>query len=73
MTLAFGVGTSVMMVIDLTIPHIEFGEWEAKVMDKRLFKSGLVIAIGMSLHNLPEGVVVSAGFTHCLSWGCSSP
>ena len=33
-------------------------------MDRKLFNSGLVIAIGMSLHNLPEGVVVSAGFTH---------
>ena len=63
-TLAFGFGTLVMMVIDLTLPHIEFGEWEAKVQDKKLFNSGLVIAIGMSLHNLPEGVVVSAGFIH---------
>lgn len=63
-TLAFGVGTLFMMFIDLTLPHIEFGEWETGVMDRRLFNSGLVIAVGMSLHNLPEGVVVSAGFTH---------
>ncbi len=38
-------------------------------MDRRLFNSGLVIAVGMSLHNLPEGVVVSAGFTHQLELG----
>ena len=63
-TLAFGAGAIFMMAIDLTLPHIEFGEWEADVKDRRLFSSGLVIAIGMSLHNLPEGVVVSAGFTH---------
>ncbi|MBN2334518.1 ZIP family metal transporter [Candidatus Bathyarchaeota archaeon] len=63
-TVAFGLGTVFMMAIDLTVPHIEFGEWEDKVKDKRLFNSGLVIAIGMTLHNLPEGVVVSAGFTH---------
>jgi len=63
-TLAFGVGTASMMVIDLKLPHIEFGEWEAEVKDRRLLNSGLVIAIGMSLHNIPEGMVVSAGFTH---------
>jgi ZIP family zinc transporter len=63
-TFAFAVGTIVMMVIDLTLPHIEFGEWEEGVKNPHLFKSGLVIAIGMSLHNLPEGMVVSAGFEH---------
>lgn len=63
-TFAFAVGTIVMMIIDLTLPHIEFGEWETSVNNPQLFKSGLVIAIGMSLHNLPEGMVVSAGFEY---------
>ena len=53
-----------MMVIDLSLPHIEFGKWEMGVQDKHLFNSGLVIAIGMSIHNLPEGMVVSAGYSH---------
>lgn len=63
-TFAFAVGTIVMMLIDLTLPHIEFGKWEDSVKNPNLFKSGLVITIGMSLHNLPEGIVVSAGFEH---------
>ena len=63
-TLAFGTGAVFMIAVDLSLPHIEFGQWEDGVNDKRLFKSGIIIAIGMSLHNLPEGVVVTAGFTH---------
>jgi ZIP family zinc transporter len=63
-TLAFAVGTLFMMGIDLTLPHIEFGIWEDGVKDRQLFNSGLVIAIGMSIHNLPEGIVVSAGYSH---------
>ena len=63
-TLAFALGTICMMAIDLTLPHIEFGLWEEGVNDRELFNSGLVIAIGMSIHNLPEGIVVSAGYSH---------
>lgn len=63
-TLAFAVGTIFMMGIDLSLPHIEFGLWEEGVKDRHLFNSGLVIAVGMSIHNLPEGIVVSAGYSH---------
>ena len=63
-TLAFGVGALFMMAVDLSLPHIEFGLWEDGVKDRPLFNSGMIIAVGMSLHNLPEGMVVSAGFTH---------
>jgi len=63
-TLAFSVGTLFMMAVDLTLPHIEFGLWEDGVKDRHLFNSGLIIAIGMSIHNLPEGIVVSAGYGH---------
>jgi len=63
-TLAFAIGTIFMMAVDLTLPHIEFGLWEDGVKDRHLFNSGLIIAIGMSVHNLPEGIVVSAGYGH---------
>jgi ZIP family zinc transporter len=62
--LAFAIGALVMMVMDLTLPHIEFGLWEDGVKDRQLFNSGIIIAIGMSLHNLPEGVVVSTSYSH---------
>lgn len=68
-TIAFGLGTIFMMLVDLKLPHIEFGEWENGIKDKRLFNSGIIIAIGMSIHNFPEGIVVAAGYGHAAELG----
>ncbi len=65
----FTLGAILMMGIDLLLPHIEFGRWEKQVNDRQLLKSGLMVALGMSLHNLPEGLVVSAGFSHDANLG----
>ena len=66
---AFVVGSILMMGLDLLIPHIEFGQWEDGINNRVLLRSGMVIALGMSLHNLPEGLVVSAGFAHLPALG----
>jgi ZIP family zinc transporter len=63
-TFAFTVGSVLMMAIDLTIPHMEAGKWETGIANPRMLKTGLMIGIGISIHNFPEGIVVSAGFTH---------
>jgi ZIP family zinc transporter len=65
----FAVGASLMMALDFLMPHIEFGVWEDGIENKQMLNSGLVVALGMSLHNLPEGLVVSAGFVHAPSLG----
>jgi ZIP family zinc transporter len=65
----FAVGAILMIAIDHTIPHMEFGVWENEVRDRGMLNSGLTIALGMSLHNIPEGLVVSAGFVHAPSLG----
>jgi ZIP family zinc transporter len=65
----FAFGAILMMGIDLLLPHIEFGRWEKQVNDRQLLKYGLLVALGMSLHNLPEGLVVSAGFSHDANLG----
>ena len=62
--LAFTMGALFIMTIDLILPHIELGRWEEGVVDSRLFKTGLIITIGMSLHNFPEGLVISTGYAH---------
>lgn len=62
--IAFAIGTILMMAMDLTLPHIELGLWEEGVIDRNLFNRGVLIALGMSLHNLPEGIVISTGYTH---------
>ena len=63
-TLAFTVGALIMMAIDLTVPHMEFGRWETGIANPRMLKTGLIVAIGISIHNFPEGLVVSASYTH---------
>jgi len=47
-TIAFAIGTVFMMMVDLKLPHIEFGLWEDGVKDRHLFNSGIIIAIGNS-------------------------
>ncbi|MGD2200277.1 MAG: ZIP family metal transporter [Candidatus Bathyarchaeota archaeon] len=63
-TFAFITGALLMMAVDLTIPHMEAGRWEKGITNPGMLKSGMVIALGISLHNLPEGLVVSASYRH---------
>jgi len=97
-TIGFGVGAFFMLIIDILIPHIRFGEMEtqeverpakqdmdirsfpgrhryghthahSRIEDPRLFKSGILLAIGITIHNLPEGIAVGAGFMHAPKFG----
>ncbi len=61
---AFSVGALFMISLDLALPHMELGRKEKGIVESKLFKTGLLIAIGISLHNIPEGFVVSAGYAH---------
>ena len=61
-TIAFAAGALVMLVIDILLPHIRFAVQEPGVLDQRLFTTGLLIAVGLSLHNIPEGAAVGAGY-----------
>ncbi len=61
---AFSVGALLMIFLDLALPHMELGRKEKGIVESKLFKTGLLVAIGISLHNIPEGLVVSAGYAH---------
>jgi ZIP family zinc transporter len=92
-TLGFGAGAFCMLLIDVSIPHIRFGEREAREQDRNgrqalapparpgrhrfgrihrawtitdppLFNSGILLAIGIAIHNLPEGIAIGAGYLH---------
>lgn len=39
------------------------------ITDRKLFKTGILLAIGITLHNLPEGIAVGAGFLHQPAFG----
>jgi len=68
-TLGFAAGAIVMLAIDVLTPHIRFSESEQAACDPRLFRSGMLIAIGISIHNMPEGIAVGAGYLHAPQFG----
>jgi ZIP family zinc transporter len=58
----FAIGAIMMMALDLAIPHIEPTRRKENGQTQRMHRSGVLIAIGITLHNLPEGFVVAAGY-----------
>lgn len=97
-TIGFGLGAFFMLLIDLLIPHIRFGEREVlvheqpveietfmlphsgrhrhgyirhhpRIVDQQLYKTGILLAIGITIHNLPEGIAVGAGYMHTPQFG----
>ena len=63
-SLAFVVGSLLMIVFDSVLPHLELGKKEDGVVKSKLLKSGVLILIGITLHNIPEGVIISAAYSH---------
>jgi len=51
-----------MTVLDLTIPHIELTARSKNDRKAKMLRRGTLIALGMTLHNLPEGLAVAAGY-----------
>jgi len=62
--LMFSLGALIITVLDLTLPHIELTTRRDKGATSKMFRTGVLIAIGITLHNLPEGLVVTAGYTY---------
>lgn len=60
----FTVGSILMFSLDLLLPHKYFAVDEKGLLDGRLLKAGVMIAIGISLHNFPEGVAVASGYLY---------
>jgi ZIP family zinc transporter len=60
----FSAGALTMIILDLTIPHIELTARREDDEKGRMLRRGVLIATGITLHNLPEGFVVVAGYTY---------
>lgn len=42
---------------------------ENQIVDRKLLNTGLLLAIGITIHNLPEGIAVGAGYMHSPQFG----
>lgn len=62
--LGFVTGSLLMFLFDFILPHKHFSVDEKGVVDGRFLKTGLMIAIGISLHNFPEGIAVASGYSY---------
>lgn len=60
----FVIGSLAMFSLDFVLPHRFFSVDEKGAIDGRLLKSGILIAMGISLHNFPEGIAVASGYSY---------
>lgn len=69
--MAFFAGMLGMFLIDILIPHAYGGECspESGQFDQRLMKAGVFTAVGIAIHNFPEGIASFAGALHDPSLG----
>jgi len=63
MVLGIGFGIIVMIVCDILVKK-RFGENEKEHQIKResLLKTGIIVSIGLAIHNFPEGLAIGSGF-----------
>ena len=68
---AFFGGLSAMFFIDVAIPHDYFGEKYGDRHEVRLMRTGLLVALGLGIHDFPEGLAVFAGTLHSVKLGAA--
>lgn len=59
--LFFFIGIIVMAIIDFLLPHAYLEEKmcpKQNIVDHRLFSTGVVVTLGLIIHNFPEGMAV---------------
>jgi zinc transporter, ZIP family len=64
----FIVGILLFFVLDIVLPHKHIVD-EKGIIHGKMFRTGTLIAVGISLHNLPEGIAVASGYFHAPELG----
>jgi len=59
--LAFFAGIAVMFAIDILVPHEYFSEHYGTACDPKLLRTGILCAVGLTIHNFPEGLATFVG------------
>lgn len=72
----FIVGMGVFLLIDMLIPHDYIGQHDHSIIsekdsssESKLKRTGMLVAIGIGVHNLPEGMVTFTGAMHDVHLG----
>lgn len=97
-TIGFAAGAFFMLGLDMTFPHIRFGEREisadttltaqnpltlhglgrhhhghfrnhGEIINRPLYMSGILLALGITIHNIPEGIAIGAGYMYNPQYG----
>lgn len=63
------IGVICMVLCDEIINRVNFSK--KNVRDSNLFKTGMIICIGLAVHNFPEGLAIGSGFEASASLGLS--
>ncbi len=64
----FSLGAVVMIIVDLTIPHIELTTKGGNGENARMARTGALVAVGITLHNVPEASLLPQGMLISLVW-----
>jgi len=59
----FMAGSLMLFILDFLLPHKHIVS-EKGVIDAKMLRTGTLMAIGISLHNLPEGIAVASGYSY---------
>jgi len=59
--IAFFAGMCAVFVIDFFVPHDYIGQHDHTEKQGRLMRTGLLVALGIGIHNFPEGLATFAG------------
>ncbi len=63
------IGVIVMILCDELINRINFARKNVK--NNTLFKTGMIICVGLAVHNFPEGLAIGSGFDASTTLGLS--
>ncbi len=55
-------GTFLIAGLDLIIPHFHFFSYDSKGANAHFIRMGILIGLGIALHNIPEGLAIGAGY-----------
>jgi ZIP family zinc transporter len=61
--MGFIAGSLILFILDFILPHKHMSN-EKGTINAKMFRAGTLIAIGISLHNLPEGIAVASGYSY---------